>query len=63
MAKLVVSIVIAFLVSFQNYSQSKNDNDEESLFEINTESISGLTQWKNMKFGMFIHWGVYSIPA
>ena len=63
MAKLVVPIVVALLVSFQNYSQSKNDNDEDSLFEINTEPISGLTQWKNMKFGMFIHWGVYSIPA
>jgi len=23
----------------------------------------GLKKWKNMKFGMFIHWGVYSIPA
>ena len=23
----------------------------------------GLKNWKNMKFGMFIHWGVYSIPA
>ena len=63
MAKLVVSIVAALLVSFQNYSQSKNVKDDKSLFEINTEPISGLTQWKNMKFGMFIHWGVYSIPA
>ena len=63
MAKLVVPIVAALLVSFQNYSQRKNVNDDKSLFEINTEPISGLTQWKNMKFGMFIHWGVYSIPA
>ena len=31
----------------------------------NSDNIrkQALKEWKDMKFGMFIHWGVYSIPA
>lgn len=33
--------------------------------QVNTDSIRAvaLKEWKDMKFGMFIHWGVYSVPA
>ena len=48
MAKLVVPVVVALLVSFQNYSQSKNDNDEEFLFEINTEPVSAPVSYTHL---------------
>ena len=63
MNKLLILIVAAILFSIQTYSQIKNDNSEKALGLVTTQSNSGLAQWKNLKFGMFIHWGVYSIPA
>ena len=63
MNKLVILIATALQLSFQTYSQINNDNDEKILAAVSTQSNSGLEQWKNLKFGMFIHWGVYSIPA
>ena len=62
MNKLVILIAAALQLSFQTYSQINNDNDENILAAVSTQSNSGLEQWKNLKFGMFIHWGVYSIP-
>ncbi|TLX74344.1 hypothetical protein E9993_12705 [Labilibacter sediminis] len=28
-----------------------------------TDRNLAIKQWKDMKFGMFIHWGIYSVPA
>jgi alpha-L-fucosidase len=28
-----------------------------------TDSLTKMTWWKEAKFGLFIHWGVYSVPA
>ena len=63
MNKLIILIAAALQLSFQTYSQINIDNDEKILAAVSTQSSSGLEQWKNLKFGMFIHWGVYSIPA
>lgn len=31
--------------------------------QTSTDSLSKMKWWKDAKFGMFIHWGVYSVPA
>jgi alpha-L-fucosidase len=39
---------------------SKNSVSAEHLVPLNAEQMKG---WSDAKFGMFIHWGVYAIPA
>lgn len=52
--KILIGIVL--LSACQNQVQ-KAETDVEQL------SSNRVEDWKAMKFGMFIHWGVYSIPA
>lgn len=47
MKKLLLLFVLIFFL-FQGFSQSGTDK---------------MDWWKEAKFGMFIHWGVYSVPA
>ena len=57
MKKIIVAIVIVFAF-IQADAQKKYDANWESL---NTRKIPS---WFNQdKFGIFIHWGVYSVPA
>jgi len=60
-------LVIAMLsVSCRNTSESKKPNDS-SQFTENWESLSTIErepEWfKDSKFGIYFHWGVYSVPA
>jgi alpha-L-fucosidase len=41
-------LMIAIVVAINSYAQSKPDK---------------MDWWKEAKFGLFIHWGVYSVPA
>ena len=43
-----ILVVIAILLSFNTFAQQKSDK---------------MGWWKEAKFGLFIHWGVYSVPA
>lgn len=50
----------------QSYLQRIEKEIEEGPFRDNWESLSGfrLPNWyREAKFGIFIHWGVYSVPA
>ena len=47
MKKLLLLFILIFFL-FQGFSQSFTDK---------------MDWWKEAKFGMFIHWGVYSVPA
>lgn len=47
MKKLLVFIIL-FVLAFNTFAQSKPDR---------------MDWWKEAKFGLFIHWGVYSVPA
>jgi len=51
---LIVLSLFAFTTVFAQESHGKiNINDQNPK----------MTWWKNAKFGMFIHWGLYAIPA
>jgi len=46
--KKTVVLMIALMLAFNTFAQSKPDK---------------MDWWKEAKFGLFIHWGVYSVPA
>ena len=43
----------------------KKNTDSKPPYIYPEESIvrENIEKWQDMKFGMFIHWGLYSIPA
>lgn len=57
--KLFVLIPLLFIISF-----CSNPRKKESVRETDTSvSSDKMAWWKDAKFGLFIHWGVYSVPA
>ncbi len=63
---LIISGLILLFFSCQNSSQS-NNKKAEAIFEETWESLSKIDrepEWfKDAKFGIYFHWGVYSVPA
>jgi len=49
---IIVIASVLFFVSFRT-----------SILQAQEQSIKSLQEWQNNKFSMFIHWGIYSIPA
>ncbi len=52
MKKILLHIVLMSFAMGSVYSQSAGSGDS-----------SRMAWWKDAKFGMFIHWGVYAVPA
>jgi alpha-L-fucosidase len=63
---LIIAVLIC-LLWFCSYAQEKSNNSASKRFQPNWESISSqykIPEWyKDAKFGIFIHWGVYAVPA
>lgn len=55
--KKTVSLVAIFLLLFQ-YSCKQTPSEEKMLSD-----DQRMEWWQEARFGMFIHWGIYSIPA
>ena len=57
-------LALSFII---NASYSQNDIQNKDSISVLNESPESFNQrmewWRDSKFGMFIHWGVYSIPA
>jgi len=49
---LLVSVILILFVSCKT-----------NVLKAQEQSTESLQEWKNNKFSMFIHWGIYSIPA
>ncbi|WP_303317228.1 alpha-L-fucosidase [Flavivirga abyssicola] len=67
---LFLSIALLLMVSCKSkdeQEQTGTPNDKEQVFDPNWESIKKHykdPEWfNNQKFGIFIHWGAYSVPA
>ncbi|NPA36363.1 MAG: alpha-L-fucosidase [Chlorobi bacterium] len=58
--KTVVSVVVAALLLFSYCSVPKQEEKKKTEKK---EHVDKMQWWKEAKFGMFIHWGVYSVPA
>ena len=46
--RTILSFIFSFVMFFNAFSQKNPDR---------------MKWWEEAKFGMFIHWGVYSVPA
>ncbi len=56
MKKLLMIFVAALLLS-QTMAQNKNESAASK------QNDARMQWWKDAKFGMFIHWGIYSVPS
>jgi len=55
--RVSIFILLFFLISSQAQSQQKIFDETEA------EKKERLSWWVNDRFGMFIHWGLYALPA
>lgn len=56
--KKILVLITLFLVSLGSYAQEKKIWNETK-----EEKESRLAWWTNDRFGMFIHWGTYSLAG
>jgi alpha-L-fucosidase len=54
---------IAFLIVLSLFTTLTNADTGDSLREAEDKRVSRMQWWKEARFGMFIHWGIYSVPA
>jgi alpha-L-fucosidase len=57
MSYLVIAVVLLFATSFQLKAQKKLTNETDE------QKKQRMSWWINDRFGMFIHWGLYALPA
>lgn len=55
---LVVLVAVAFTLLSLAACNSNNDDNQSA-----TENETYIAEWEDRKYSMFIHWGLYSIPA
>lgn len=61
-------VVVFFAVACTN-TQKKSANEQEEMTETNyleeteQDKEARMQWWKDARFGMFIHWGLYAVPA
>lgn len=58
--QLIKSLMIGYLllsIASCNLDNPKTEQTHQ------TDALEALTNWENQKFSMFIHWGLYSLPA
>ncbi len=61
MAHIKLAKVLVICISFFLFSCNNTPNQTKVTSTVDT--ISSIQKWQNMKFGLFVHWGVYSVPA
>jgi len=63
--KLLILITLSFSCKnkFQNKSEQENNIKVDYLNEEKNDFDNRMSWWREARFGMFIHWGVYAVPA
>ena len=63
--KLLILITLIFSCKnkLQNKSEPQNDIKVDYLNETKEDFDNRISWWREARFGMFIHWGVYAVPA
>lgn len=59
-------VITSFFLSCKNNKQAQHEEKKQTVnyLEESKESLDKRMEWwRDARFGMFIHWGVYSIPA
>jgi len=52
-------LTVCFLILFVAQTMAQNSNSSAA----STQNDTRMQWWKDAKFGMFIHWGIYSVPS
>jgi len=58
--KLSIILLLSWLFVLPNCA---NKESKQQAKNEQTSPKNKMQWWKNAKFGLFIHWGVYSVPA
>lgn len=61
--KLIMVVVLAFLMVYTTGCKQKVKEAVDYLSETKEDKDKRMEWWRDARFGMFIHWGVYSVPA
>ena len=64
--KSFVGLLLLFITlnwSCQNTPKAKNETPVDYLKESKEDFDQRMKWWREARFGMFIHWGVYAVPA
>lgn len=62
MSKIVQSLLIVLLVQGAYAQQKIQSAEKGTSMAVNTDNMKTVW-WEKARFGMFIHWGVYAVPA
>lgn len=57
MKRIIIIIAIILLTGNVSFSQNRIGNETES------QKMERMKWWTDARFGMFIHWGLYALPA
>jgi alpha-L-fucosidase len=57
------TFTLSILLAFIFIISSCNSTHQKASISTEGDRTAALKEWKDMKFGMFIHWGIYSVPA
>ena len=62
-----ILLLVALSLSCKNANQNKSEKEEgieaDYLNESKEDFDRRMNWWREARFGMFIHWGVYAVPA
>lgn len=59
-----IILMICLLSSTQAGAQTfVHDQSEEYQWPTDTLVVDKLLQWQDLKFGIIMHWGIYSVPG
>ena len=62
--RLKICVITFCIVLFYSCNTSQNENvREQSANDIKKIRDEKMEWWRDAKFGLFIHWGVYAVPA
>lgn len=56
-------IVIAFLAAISRLPVSAQSSQDDKIVETPAQHAARMAWWRDARFGMFIHWGIYAVPA
>ena len=60
--RILLTMYLAFLVSMGCTDRTKQQNGSSPMAAA-VDEVDKMEWWRDARFGMFIHWGLYAIPA
>ncbi len=61
--KKFLKVILLFLFASNLTMHGQQNKTENFLYETKAQKEQRMKWWKDSRFGLFIHWGLYSVPA